>query len=177
MRSREIARRYASALYAVAVEEGVVSKTEEEFRDVVDEIRGIDGFGRFLTHPLISRDKKGDLIVGAFPDLSVYLANTVSLLIRHRREGYIDLIYDEFLEARVKAENRVRVRVVTAVELSEKDRRQLAERLQEALGRVVDLQDRVDERLLAGARIEVEGKTIDATLRARLSELRISLER
>ena len=177
MRSREIAKRYAKALYAVAAEEGAVAAIEEEMQGVVREMKEVEDFERFLTHPLISREKKTALVDSAFPNLSTYVSNTIRLLIRNRREGYLDLIYDEFLEARATAENRARVRVVTAMSLTDDERLRLKERLEAALGRAVNLEDRLEEGLLAGARIEVEGKTIDATLRASLSELRTSLER
>jgi len=177
VRSREIARRYAGALYAVAIEENAVGPIEEELRGVVEEIEGVGDFKRFLTHPLISRERKTALVGAAFPSLSTYVGNTIELLIRNRREGYLDLILDEFLEVRAQAEETARVRVVTATPLSDGDRRRLTERLEAALGRSVDLEDRLEEGLLAGARIEVEGKTIDATLRARLGQLRTSLER
>jgi F-type H+-transporting ATPase subunit delta len=176
VRSREIAKRYAKALYAVAVEEGTVAAIEEELQGVVREMKEVEDFERFLTHPLISREKKTALVGSAFPDLSTYVMNTIRLLIRNRREGYIDLICDEFLEARAAAENYARVRIVTAMPLSDEDHLRLKERLEAALGRAVNLEDRLEEGLLAGARIEVEGKTIDATLRASLSELKTSLE-
>lgn len=177
MRSREIARRYASALYAVAVEEGTVVAIEEELQGVVREMKEVEDFERFLTHPRISREKKAALVRSAFPDLSDCVAKTIRLLIRNRREAYIDLIYDEFLEERAAAERCARVRVVSAMLLSDDDRLRLKEQLEAALGRTVNLEDRLEQGLLAGARIEVEGKTMDATLRARLSELRTSLER
>ena len=177
MRSREIASRYAGALYEVAVEANTVPAVADELKTLVDEVREVDGLGRFLTHPLISRGKKLELIGAAFPDLSASVSNMISLLVRNRREGYLDLIYDGFLEARAEAENLARVSVATATPLADEDRRSLTDRLGEALGRTVLLEERLDEGLLAGARIEVEGRTIDASLRAKLDELRSSLER
>lgn len=177
MRSREIAGRYAGALYAVAVEDGTVSEVEAELAGLVEGIREVDQFDRFLTHPLIPRERKMELIGEAFPDLSASVANMVGLLIRNRREGYIELIRDEFLEVRSAAEHLARVRVITATEIDDKERSRLTERLEQALGRSVSLETECEEGLLAGARIEVEGRTIDATIRARLSELRQELER
>jgi len=177
VRSRETARRYAGALYGAAVESGNVAGIEAELSEVVRQVREVEDLGRFLTHPLITRDKKEALVVSAFPDLSAYLANMLRLLIRNRREAYLDLIYDEFLEVRSEAENLARVRVLTASPLADEDRTRLAERLKAALGHPVKLEEELDEGLLAGARIEVEGKTIDATLRARLGKLRALLER
>jgi len=177
VRSREIASRYAGALYEVAVEANTVPAVADELKTLVDEVREVDGLGRFLTHPLISRGKKLELIGAAFPDLSASVSNMIGLLVRNRREGYLDLIYDGFLEARAEAENLARVSVATATPLADEDRRSLTDRLGEALGRTVLLEERLDEGLLAGARIEVEGRTIDASLRAKLDELRSSLER
>ncbi len=176
MRSREIAGRYAGALYAVAVEEGTVAEVTAELCSVVGEMREVENFGRFLTHPLIPRQRKIELIEEAFPDLSPPVANMVRLLVRNRREGYLELIEDEFLDVRSAAENHARVRVVTATPLDEKDRTRLVECLERALGQTVSLEAACEEGLLAGIRIEVEGRTIDASLRSRLSELRHSLE-
>ena len=177
MRSREIAERYAGALYEVAVEQDAVPAVVEELRTLVDEVYGVEDFARFLTHPLISREKKTELVSAAFPDLSPSAANMVRLLIRNRREGYLDLIYDAFLEVRAAAEDLARVRVLTARPLAAEDRRCLKERLERALGRPVNLEERLAEGLLAGARIEVEGRTVDASLRAKLGGLRGALER
>ena len=177
MRSREIANRYAGALYEAAAEGETVDTVTEELRLLVEETRDVDGFNRFLTHPLIERRKKLELVRTSFPNLSPFVVNLMELLIRNRREGYLDLIYDEFLEARSAAENLARVRVVTAKPLSDEEKRSLTERLERGLGRTVRLEGQVDEGLLAGARIELEGRTIDASLRAKLSELRGALER
>jgi F-type H+-transporting ATPase subunit delta len=177
VRSRETARRYAGALYEVAVEDGNVAGIEAELAEIVRQLRDVEGLHRFLAHPLMLREKKEALISSAFPDLSPHVANAMRLLIRHRRESYLDLIYDEFLEVRSEAENLARARVVTAAPLSDEERTRLAKRLETALGRPVKLEEERDERLLAGARIEVEGKTIDATLRARIEKLRTVLER
>jgi len=177
VRSKEIAERYAGALYEVAVEQDTVPAVAEELKTLVDEVYGVEDLARFLTHPLISREKKTELIDAAFPDLSASVANMIHLLIRNRREGYLDLIHDAFLDVRSAAEDLARVRVLTAKRLADEDRRRLKERLERALGRPVDLEERLAEGLLAGARIEVEGRTVDASLRAKLGGLRGALER
>jgi F-type H+-transporting ATPase subunit delta len=175
VRSREIARRYADALYAIAAEEGHEDQMEGELGVVVEEIAAVPDFARFLAHPLVTREQKLTLMAHAFPELSQYVRNMLQLLIRNGREVYADLIYDEFLAARAEAEGLTRVRVTTAGPLSEEDRHRLHERLTTALGRAVKLDERLDEGLLAGARIEVEGNVIDGTLRAQLSELKAVL--
>ncbi len=176
MRSREIARRYAEALYKLAAEEGLVDTIEEDYGRVLTEIEGVPNFDRFFTHPLVSRDRKSELIDQAFPDLSEYLRNLFVLLIRNGREGYLDLIYEEFRSLRSEEEGIVRVKVLTAKDLSAKDRERLTDRLAKGLGERVKLEEEIDVSLIGGVRIEIGGKVLDGTLRTRLESLRSFIE-
>jgi F-type H+-transporting ATPase subunit delta len=176
VRSREIARRYAEALYKLAAEEALVDTIEESYDRVLTEIEGVPDFDRFFTHPLVSRERKSELIGQAFPDLSEYLRNLFVLLIRNGREGYLDLIYEEFRSLRSEGEGIVMVKVLTAKELSAKDRERLADRLAVGLGERVKLKEEIDASLIGGVRIEIGGKVLDGTLRTRLESLRSFIE-
>lgn len=175
MRSRDIARRYAEALYELAAEENSLDSIEQGYANVIADLAEVPDFQRFLAHPLVPRAKKIALFERSFPDLPPYLSRMFALLIRNRREGYLDLIYDEFCRRRATAEGIVRVKVLTAQELSAEDRARLADRLAEGLGRRVKLEEEVDRSLLSGLRIEVDGKVIDGTLKAKLEDLRTLL--
>ena len=172
MRSVGIARRYADALYQVAVEQNAIDETEAEFRRVIEGVKEDEDFGRFLAHPVVLRDEKITLMEKAFPDLSEHLGNLLRLLVRNRRESYLDMIYDEFVAVRVEAEGFAKIDVITARPFAEDERAQIIGRLETALGRRVLLEERVDEELIGGARIEMDGRVIDGTLRARLERLR-----
>jgi len=176
VRSQEVARRYAIALYQLAAEQEAVEATEKELRAVVDETKRTRGIALYLAHPLVSRERKTEFVAKVFPDLSARMHNLFRLLIRNRRESYLDLIYDEFLAARAEAEGLVPVCVTTARPLSEDERGRLTANLEGALRRRVRLEERIDEGLLGGARIETEGRVIDGSLRARLEGLRARLE-
>ena len=176
MRSREISRRYAEALYKLAAEEALVDTIEEDYGRALTEIEGVPDFSRFFTHPLVSRDRKSELIDQAFPDLSEYLRNLFVLLIRNGREGYLDLIYEEFCSLRSEEEGIVRVKVLTAKELSAKDRERLTDRLAVGLGERIKLEEEVDANLIGGVRIDIGGKVLDGTLRTRLESLRSFIE-
>jgi len=105
-----------------------------------------------------------------------YLRNLFTLLIRNGREDYLELIYEEFLTLRAEEEGIIRVKVATAQELSLEDSDGLVNRLAKALGGRVELEERLDPDLLGGVRIEVDGKVVDATLRAKLRGLRTLIE-
>ena len=176
MRSREIARRYAEALYDLASEQASVDEIESAYQQVLTDIAGVPEVSLFLAHPLVSREKKNDLVGKAFPDLPGHLRNLIRLLIRHGREDYLGLIYEEFLALRADEEGVIRILVATAQEFSSEDRVRLSDRLARALGQRVKLEERLDPDLLGGVRLEVDGRVIDGTLRAKLEGLLAVLE-
>jgi len=89
VRSKEIAERYAAALYAVAREGGIVEEIEAELSSIVDAIRTIPDFARFLAHPLIGRERKISLVEEGFPELSEYMRNMIRLLVQNGRDTLI----------------------------------------------------------------------------------------
>ena len=177
MRSREIARRYADALYQIARDEDRVIAVEDELRAIAGDVSEITDMERYLTHPLVSREEKDRLLASAYGGVDEAVVGLLRLLVRNGREGYIDLILDEYLSVRSEAEQTARIRVISAQALTDEQRDALRARLEASLGRTVVLDEQLDEGLLAGVRIEVEGKVIDGTLLAKVNELRASLER
>ncbi len=175
MKSREIARRYAEALYELAREEGIVDEIESAYSEVVRKLSAVSDALRFLEHPLVPRERKITFLAQAFPDIPAYLHNLFVLLVRNGRAGYLPLIYDQFRTLRGEQERIVRVQVATAQPLLPADRSRLIKHLERALTSKVDLEERVDPALLGGARLELDGKVIDGTLRAKLAQLRAVL--
>lgn len=176
MRSREIARRYAEALYRLAKEQGRVKEVEAEYRQILEETDGIPEFTRFLAHPLVPAERKVEVIDRAFPALGLDLRNLLYLLVRNGREEYLGLIFEEFLGVRAKGEGIARVAVVGARALERDERARLTEHLERVLGSRVELEERVDPHLIGGAKIEIGGKVMDTTLLARLERLKALLQ-
>ena len=155
MRSRDVARKIARDLYALAGEEKTADALERELREIAasTETRA-----------------PGAVADGAFPEASEGFRHLMGLLVR-------DLVLGEFLSVRAEAEDVVRVRVVTAQALSSEERERIVERVGQTLGYRVKLEESVDPAVLAGARLEIEGRTLDGTLKARLEKLHRTLRR
>jgi F-type H+-transporting ATPase subunit delta len=177
VRSQEIARRYAAALYQVSVEDGAVQKIDDELASLAAGTSDGAEVRRFLAHPLISREKKSVFLEKAFPETTNRMRNFLELLVHNRRESYLDLIYEEFVSIRTADEGMIQVTLRTAQALSDEDRGRVRARLESALSRPVRLAERIDADMLGGVRIEAAGHVLDGTIRARLSDLRRQLEK
>jgi F-type H+-transporting ATPase subunit delta len=158
LRSRDVARKIAEDLYTLAAEEKTTDALERELREIAASTE---------AQPR-AMDRKAKMVEAAFPEASEGFRHLMGLLIR-------DLVLGEFLSVRAEAEGMVRVRVVTAQALSSEERGRFAEKLGHALGLRVKLEESVDPAMLAGARIEIEGRTLDGTLKARLDRLHRTL--
>ncbi len=176
MRSQEIARRYATALYQISVEDATTEAVERELSDLSREAIDDATVRGFLGHPLVPREAKSAFLDQAFPNSSERMKGFLNVLIRNRRETYLDLIYDEFVDLRILAEGKLHVTAASAQPLSDDDQARLNARLEAALGRPVQLEERIDPSLIGGLRIEVDGHVLDGSLRARMTSLRKQLE-
>jgi len=176
VKSQEIASRYAEALHSLAYEEDRIGDVEKGYREVLSAVAEVPEFDLFFTHLLVPREAKMKLLKTAFPKLSPYLFNLFFLLVRNRRENYLSLIYKEFIRLCAEAEGVTQVEVAVARKLSTTDHARLVSCLGRAMGCQIELEERVDPSLLGGVRIEISGKVIDGTLRAKLGGLKNLLE-
>jgi F-type H+-transporting ATPase subunit delta len=176
VRSQEIARRYAQAVHEVAAEDGTLDFTERELASLAEEISSVKEAYRYLAHPLVPQEEKERFLERAFPNASERMRRLLSILVRNRRETYIDLIYEEFVSLRTQAENTLRVRILTPQPLSEEDRTRVRTRLEKALKQSVVLDEQCAPWLIGGARIEVNGHVLDGSVRARLARLGKQME-
>lgn len=158
MRSRDVARRIAQDLYALAGEEKTADALERELREIA------------ASTDASAAGEPGRVVDKAFPEASEGFRHLMGLLVR-------DLVLGEFLSVRAEAEGVVRVRVVTAQALSSDERKRVVEKLGQTFGVRVKLEESVDPAVLAGARLEIEGRTLDGTLKARLDRLYRTLRR
>jgi F-type H+-transporting ATPase subunit delta len=158
LRSRDVARKIAETLYALASDEKTTDALERELRQIAASTD--------VAPPAAgaAAGEAGRIVKAAFPEASDGFRHLMGLLIR-------DLVLGEFLSVRAEAEGVVPVHVVTAQALSSEERDRLTGTLGHALGLKVRLEESVDPAVLAGARIEIEGRTLDGTLRAKLDRL------
>jgi F-type H+-transporting ATPase subunit delta len=146
-------------LYTLASEQKTTDALEQELREIAASTD---------SAPSAAKGTSSQIAAAAFPGASEGFRHLMGLLIR-------DLVLGEFLSVRAEAEGVIRVRVVSAQALSTEERERLVNSLGRTLGMKVKLEETVDPTVLAGARVEIEGRTLDGTLKARLGQLHKAL--
>jgi F-type H+-transporting ATPase subunit delta len=165
------AKRYARAVFELAVEEGQVGEWRLHLAKVVDLLSNPQ-VAAVLTNPTIPVDRRMELISAAPHELDPETTNLARLLIETNRVREVRGIADEFEALADEAAGRVRATVTTAVELLPAERDRLADQLSERLGKEVRIEVVVDERILGGLKLQYGDRLIDASLATKLQQLR-----
>ena len=165
----DLSREYAEALFALAAE----THRENEYLEALDTATALladnPEYVELLACPAIPRDERDGLLAQSFGAvLPEQVLSFIQLLCAHGRIRSLDDCVAEYRLLYQTAVAMSTARVVSAVPLTEAEKQQLAEKLSARFGRTVTLECTVDESLLGGMVVHVDGKVLDGSLRSRL---------
>ena len=166
-----IARPYAQAALSQAESEGKLAEWSEMLGFLADAVRNPTLTG-VITNPRVGTAQLTDLLLSiADGRLSETGANFVRLLVANDRTLALPQISEQFERRRADLEGRRHVDIVSAFEMDDAQREQLASAVARRLGRQVDVDVTVDKALIGGVIIRAGDLVIDASIRGRLAQL------
>jgi F-type H+-transporting ATPase subunit delta len=172
-----VARRYAKALFQLAVEAGQVDGVRAELDALAAALAGSRGLADVLLQPLHPVEQRRGVLralaerLGAGP----LLRNFYQVLIDHRRLIDFDAIRAEFARLADERKGVERAQVRSARPLSDAQRERLRRALGARVGSEVELDVSVDPALLGGLVAQVGDVVFDGSVRTQLRQLRSSL--
>lgn len=173
MRYQGVARRYAKALFDLAVENNLLDQVAEELGMIRAAFNLEPGLREAVESRLVPRQEKKKILTGlAGREFSPPVTNFLLLVVDKGREKQIGAIVEEFGRLLDEARGMTDAEVLTAVELGDEEERLLAERLRSLTGREVRLRVQKDPSLIGGLVIKIGDKRIDGSVKRRLEELR-----
>lgn len=165
----QTARLYGGSLYELAAEEQLTGTILAQMKEIRGIFREIPEYLRLLREPSIPKEERLGLIEAAFGEQAErYLVNFLKLLCEKNILQEFAGCCDEFIR-RYNADNNIAEAIVTsAVPLSSEQMEKLREKLGKVSGKEVSLIQKTDPSVLAGLRVELEGKLLDGTVQSRL---------
>ena len=177
MISRAVPRRYAQALLMIAVERDALEQYEKELETFQQILIEEPNLKRILDNPKILPEEKkktlGNIIKGRF---SPIVSNFLFLVVDKRREDLFLEIIKEYKNYADQARNIIDAEVRSAVQLADKDFRELEERLSKAAGKKVRLKSTIDTSLIGGLIVRIGDTVIDGSVVKKLSLLKNKLQ-
>lgn len=174
MARRYSARRYARAVFEIALEE----KRLDQWQGGLEKMAWIAGdksVASYMESPDIRFEDKARLLSANLSDIEPLALNMVYLLISKGRFGMLADIVDEYQRLLDEYNNIERAEVTTAVKLDDDDKQRLAKRLGDVIGKKVILDDKTDPDLIGGLVARVGGKLLDGSTRGKLKALKREL--
>jgi F-type H+-transporting ATPase subunit delta len=172
-----IARPYAKALFDVASEARDLEAWSAALR-VAARVVTEDSAREFLGRPELDTAKRAEFLAtvcsgleGAGVLASGSGRNLLELLSENDRLQALPDIAAEFDRLKTRAENKIKVTLVSASEVDTAQAQTVTRALEKTLGRQVDLALEVDPTLLGGAVVRAEDMVIDGSVRSRLRRL------
>jgi len=175
--SAQIAKRYAKALFELAVERDEFVHVHLSLHDFVTFMKRHDDFRAVFFSQEIETKVKIDLLDELLKkDTNRLFFNFLNILVLKKRTPELFQVLDEFERLYDKKQNRLVVNVETAVKLDEKTLSELETWTANKLKKNVHVEVKLNPDILGGLIVEMDGTVIDASLRRKLKELKKSLE-
>lgn len=165
--------RYASALFDLASESGVVTAVEADLDNVEQAIRESDEFSALIRNPQVSRTDAGTVMNAIAPVLGLteLTKNFLGVLASNRRLSALPEIIRAFHAIAAAQRGEATAEVTSAHALTDSQVEALRQKLEAREGRNVKVRTSVDPDLLGGLVVTIGSKRIDGSIRTRLNTL------
>ena len=164
---------YAEALFMLAREENCVDEFYEGLKMIEGILKENPEYLQFLSTPSIPKDERTQALAVAFEGkINTHILSFVQLLCEHgRAESFFDCV-SEYERLREWASNTVVAVVKTAVELTDDQKSGLIKSLEQRTGKKVTIESVIDNALLGGIAVEIDGQLLDGSVKTNLKRAR-----
>ena len=177
MTSNEYSRRYAQAIFRMALEQKDLNRWQSDLRRVTALMKDSALFS-LVTNPIITWKEKSKTLTQRLGDVNPLAIKLVQLLDAKGKLATLDDIAEEY-QAMVDnyrgIEGTEIAEVTTAVPLDNDYQLKVAQRITDIVGKPVLLRPKVDPAIIGGIIIRVGDKLIDGSIRSKLAALRKDL--
>lgn len=172
-----IAARYAKALFEAAQKQKIVGSVGDDLNTIANLLRGDARLTKFITDPESTRVQKEELFDKVFSDRVTSLTmHLVRLVLEKRREAGLVDIRDAYDILRKESEKILSIKVTSARNLDDKERKGIEDKITKATGLKTDATYEVDPRVMGGVKVELEGYVMDGTVAGGLNRMRETLK-
>lgn len=176
MESLSVELTYGKALFEAAEDLKVTDSICKDIEELVSVLKSNPEFFEMLRSPAIDKADKKDSFTKVFSGkLNETLINFVCVLIDKTRIGQFFGIAKEFNKCVNENKGVITGVIYSAIKLPKEKLNKFEKETGTLLRKNVELNNEVDESLIGGVKIYIDGKLIDASLRRGLDDLKEQL--
>jgi ATP synthase, F1 delta subunit len=169
-----VARRYAKAIFAIGVENGLFELLGRQLNELSDLWKDSPDLRQTLENPVFKLSQKRAVLQGLMPRVAParQVQSLALLLLERGRIANLPAIARAYEEMSDEKLGRVRARVVSATPLDIASETEIRKALERRTGKKVLMTTVVDPSLIGGVVTHVAGMVLDGSVVTRLSTLK-----
>ncbi len=176
MRDIRVAKPYARALYAAALEQNALVSIIADIDKLRELIEQSEEFTQLIHSPVLSPQFKSETFQELFADAMQPLTlNFFKLLALKQRERYLIAIMDVFSGIVDEAAGRLVAKVTTAVPITSEQEERFIQQLSAYSGKQVRLETITDAQIQGGFIVQLDDTVFDASVASQLQRLKQQL--
>ena len=174
MPNPRLAGRYAKSLIDLATEKGQLEIVYADMQYLQAVCKASREFVNLLRSPIIKADKKEQIITAVTKDkVSALTAAFNNLLINKARENDLPEIVNAFIDQYNTINNIHKVKLITAEPVSDSLKNEIVSKIKTEAGLgTVELETKVDDKLIGGFVLEFNNNLVDASILRDLKDIK-----
>ncbi len=171
-----VAKRYAEALFEASLELDKLDEFNEEIKFISDVFEENQELKVIFEHPKLSKAEKKDILNELFKEkVSTEMLNLCYIMVDKGRSKNIKLVSEEYSKLANKKQGIVEAKAITAIAMTDEEVQNLQTILSKKLDKKVSLSNAIDNSVVGGVVVEIEGKIIDGSIKGKLNDIYKSL--
>lgn len=170
-------RRYAKALYKLALENGDDKEIYDQLRELNFRYTALDELKRVVMNPYIPAERKGAVLTaaaGAREGSS--MDKFILMVIRNNRAYMLGKIVLAYLQLYREANNIAKVEIAMATQLPTTEVEAIIAIVKKRLGDMtLEISQTIDPSLIGGFTVKIDDYLLDASVSNELKQLRLNL--
>ena len=174
MQHPRLAGRYAKSLIGLAIEQNRLEQVHTDMQYLQSLCKQSREFVNLLKSPIIRADKKAKIIVSVTEGKVGNITQGFNrLLVQKGRENVLPEIVNAFIEQYNEIKGIHKVKVTTAVAVSEELKQQIVSKIKaETPLQNIELETAVKNELIGGFTLEFHNKLVDASILRDLNDIK-----
>ena len=164
---------YANSLYDLAIEKNVVADISEEIMNVAQVIETNSELKRVVESPIVKQSAKFQILKEVLQATTspVFIQFLLFLEKKNRIDGLLE-ISKAYIQIRDEREGILRVRLTSAVELSDIQMNDIRAELESQYRKKILFETKINASVIGGFILQIDDTIIDASLKNKLELLK-----
>jgi len=166
-----LARPYAKALFASAVESNNLDEMADELRTMATASQ-TDGVKNTIENPALSRKEVVDILTNLFEESSSDTSKKlIEILAENKRLNLLEPIYSIYQNLLEKHKEQNSIQVFVAVEPGNEAKDSIEKKLRSTYGKDANIYFSKDPKMMGGLSIKIGDETLDLSIRGKVNKL------